>query len=172
MFKYQLFKPSRLRFDNWVFGPQKFAGPSKTPETFRAHFGFLNFVLSPKRSRLEPRNFAVILIFILSTTYEKTSFTEEASRSFFRAQKFFGTIEKRASGLKITYNMKNKQIKVKSWSASNSRRNCVGVPRDSKTIDEWNRNSNSHYCGSSLEIIFENIMFDSHRDGYNARSEK
>ena len=81
-------------------------------------------------------------------------------RIAFRARKAFGTFEKRAPGLKITCNMKNKQIKVKSisWSASNSRQNCVGVPRDSKTIDEWNRNSNSHYCGSSLEIIFKKAL--------------
>ena len=127
MFKYQLFKPSRLRFDNWPFGPEKFSGHSRnrplqlfieSPETSRARFGFHYFISSPKRTRLEPRNFPVILICILFTTYEKTSFTEEA--------KFLGTIEKRASGLKITCNMKNKQIKVKSisWSASNSRRNC------------------------------------------------
>ena len=32
--------------------------------------------------RLEARNFAIILIFILFTTYEKTSFTEKAGRSF------------------------------------------------------------------------------------------
>ena len=99
MFKYQLFKPSRLRFDNWVFGPQKFAGPSKLSKLFGRISSSIILFLSPKRTRLEPRNFAIDLIFILFTTYEKTSFTEEASRSFFRAQKFFGTIEKRASGV-------------------------------------------------------------------------
>ena len=39
------------------------------------------FVCS-KRRRLEARNFAVILIYIPFTTYEKNSFTELAGRSF------------------------------------------------------------------------------------------
>ena len=40
-------------------------------------------LVSSKRRRLEARNFAVILIFIPPfTTYEKTSFTEQAGRSF------------------------------------------------------------------------------------------
>jgi len=29
MLKDQLFKPSRFRFDNWLFGPEKFSGLSR-----------------------------------------------------------------------------------------------------------------------------------------------
>ena len=39
-------------------------------------------VVSSKRKRLEAENLAVISIFIPFTAYEKTSFTEEAGRSF------------------------------------------------------------------------------------------
>ena len=52
------------------------------PETFRANFGWHNFLCILKRRRLEARNFAVNFIFIPFTTYEKTSFTEQAGRSF------------------------------------------------------------------------------------------
>ena len=43
--------------------------------------GDIILFVSSKRRRLEARNFAVILIFIPFTTYEKTSFTESAGRS-------------------------------------------------------------------------------------------
>ena len=44
--------------------------------------GRIILFLCSKRRRLEARNFAVILIYIPFTTYEKTSFTELAGRSF------------------------------------------------------------------------------------------
>ena len=53
----------------------------ESPETFRTYFGLHHFV-SPKRKRLDVRNFAFILIFIPFSTYEKTGFTELAGRSF------------------------------------------------------------------------------------------
>mgnify|MGYP000306102156 CR=1 FL=1 len=71
----------------------------ESPETFLRISGDIIHFVSSKRRPLEVRNFAVIFIFILSTTYEKTSFTEYAGRSFtngFLARKVFGTFEKRA----------------------------------------------------------------------------
>jgi len=44
--------------------------------------GDMILVVSPKRRRLEAPNFAVILVFIPFTTYQKTSFTEQAGRGF------------------------------------------------------------------------------------------
>ena len=44
--------------------------------------GDIILFVSSRRSRLAARNFVVILIFIPFTTYEKTSFTELAGRSF------------------------------------------------------------------------------------------
>jgi len=44
--------------------------------------GDIILFVSSKRRRFEARNFAVILIFTPFTTYEKTSFTEQAGRSF------------------------------------------------------------------------------------------
>ena len=49
---------------------------SKVPKLFRRISGDMILFVSSKRRRLEERNFAVILIFIPFTTYEKTSFTE------------------------------------------------------------------------------------------------
>ena len=54
---------------------------SKVPKLFGRISGVILF-LSSKRRRIEARNFAVILIFIPFPTYEKTSFTEKAGRSF------------------------------------------------------------------------------------------
>ena len=51
---------------------------SKVPKLL----GRISGDISSKGRRLEARNFAVILIFILFTTYEKTSFTEWADRGF------------------------------------------------------------------------------------------
>ena len=55
---------------------------SKVPKLFGRISGDLNLFVSSKWRRLEARNFAVILIVIPFTTYEKTSFTELAGRSF------------------------------------------------------------------------------------------
>ena len=44
--------------------------------------GDIIHLVSSKRKRLEARNFAVILILISFITYEKTSFPEQAGRSF------------------------------------------------------------------------------------------
>ena len=55
---------------------------SKVPKLFGRISGGIILFVSSKRRRLEARNFAVILIFIPFTTYEKTSFTEKAGRSF------------------------------------------------------------------------------------------
>ena len=55
---------------------------SKVPKLFGRISGDIILFVSSKRRRLEARNFAVILIFIPFTTYEKTSFTEKAGRSF------------------------------------------------------------------------------------------
>ena len=48
----------------------------KAPSIFRRISGDVILFVSSKRRCLEARNFAVILIFIPFTTYEKTSFTE------------------------------------------------------------------------------------------------
>ena len=55
---------------------------TKVPKPFGRISGDIILFVSSKRRRLEARNFAVILIFIPFTTYEKTSFTELAGRSF------------------------------------------------------------------------------------------
>ena len=55
---------------------------SKVPKLFGCSSGDMIIFVSLKRRRLEARNFAVILIFILFTTYQKTGFKEETSRSF------------------------------------------------------------------------------------------
>ena len=56
------------------------AGPyarfSKVPEVFALILGDIILFVSLKRRHLEARNFAVILIIIPFTTYEKTSFAE------------------------------------------------------------------------------------------------
>ena len=56
------------------------AGPyarfSKVPEVFGLILGDIILFVSLKRRHLEARNFAVILIIIPFTTYEKTSFAE------------------------------------------------------------------------------------------------
>ena len=49
---------------------------SKVPNLFGRIPGDIILFVSSKRRRLEARNFAVILILIPFTTYEKTSFTE------------------------------------------------------------------------------------------------
>ena len=48
----------------------------ESPETFRRISGDIIHSVSWRRKRLEADNFAVILIFIPFTTYEKNSFTE------------------------------------------------------------------------------------------------
>ena len=55
---------------------------SKVPKLFGRISGDIILFVSSTRRRLEARNFAVIFIFIPFTTYEKTSFTEYAGRSF------------------------------------------------------------------------------------------
>ena len=49
---------------------------SKVPKLFGPISGDIILFVSSKRRRLEPRNFAVIFIFIPFTTCEKISFTE------------------------------------------------------------------------------------------------
>ena len=49
---------------------------SKVPKLFGRISGDIILFVSSKRGRLEARNFAVIFIFIPSTTCEKISFTE------------------------------------------------------------------------------------------------
>ena len=48
---------------------------SKVPRLFDRNSGDIILFVSSKRRHLKARNFAVILIFIPSTTYEQTSFT-------------------------------------------------------------------------------------------------
>ena len=55
---------------------------SKVPKLFGRISDDVILFVSSKRRRLEARNFAVIFIFIPFTTYEKTSFTVQAGRSF------------------------------------------------------------------------------------------
>ena len=55
---------------------------SKVPKLFGRISGDIILFVSSKRRRLKARNFAFIFIFIPFTTYEKTSFTEQAGRSF------------------------------------------------------------------------------------------
>ena len=55
---------------------------SKVPKLFGRISGDIIVFVSSKRRRFEARNFAVILIFIPFTIYEKTSFTKYAGRSF------------------------------------------------------------------------------------------
>ena len=55
---------------------------SKDPKHFGRISGRIILSVSWKRRRLEARNFAVILIYTSFTSYEKTSFTELAGRSF------------------------------------------------------------------------------------------
>ena len=74
---------------------------SKVPKLFGRISGDTILFVSSKRRRLEARNFAVILIFIPFTTYEKTSFTEKAGRSFtngFSGPKSSRDFEKQAPG--------------------------------------------------------------------------
>ena len=49
---------------------------SKVPKLFGRTSGDIIIFVSSKRKRLEPRNFAAILILIPFTTYERASFTE------------------------------------------------------------------------------------------------
>ena len=55
---------------------------SKVPKLFGRISGDIILFVSLKQRRLEARNFEVIFIFIPFATYEKTSFTEKANRSF------------------------------------------------------------------------------------------
>ena len=55
---------------------------SKVPKLFGHISGHIIRLVCSKGRRLEARNFAVILIYIPFTTYEKTSFTELVGRSF------------------------------------------------------------------------------------------
>ena len=55
---------------------------SNVPKLFGRICGDIILFVSSKQRCLEARNFAVIFIFIRFTTYEKTSFTEQAGRSF------------------------------------------------------------------------------------------
>ena len=55
---------------------------SKVPKCFGCISGDIILFVSLKQTRLEARNFEVIFIFIPFATYEKTSFTEKANRSF------------------------------------------------------------------------------------------
>ena len=55
---------------------------SKVPKLFGRISGDIILFVSSKRRPLEARNFAAILICDLFITHEKTSFTEEAVRSF------------------------------------------------------------------------------------------
>ena len=71
---------------------------SNVPRLFGRISGDIILFVSLKRRRLEARNFAVILIFIPFTTYEKTSFTEWAGHSFTNGRNVFWTFEKRAPG--------------------------------------------------------------------------
>ena len=60
--------------------------------------GHIILCVSSKRRRLEARNFAVILIFVPFTTYEKTSFIAEAGAAgrSFEPEKVLGTFGRRA----------------------------------------------------------------------------
>ena len=55
---------------------------SKDLKPFGRISGEIILFVCSKRRRLEVRNFEVVLIFIPRTTYEKTSFTEQADCSF------------------------------------------------------------------------------------------
>ena len=74
---------------------------SKVPKLFGRISGGLILFVSSKWRRLEARNFAVILIVISFTTYEKTSFTELAGRSYtngFSGPKSFRDFRETAPG--------------------------------------------------------------------------
>ena len=55
---------------------------SKVPKLYGRNMSDIILFVSSKRRRLKERNFAVILIPIPFTTYEKTNFTEQAGRCF------------------------------------------------------------------------------------------
>ena len=63
-------------------GINRGAGFSKVPKLFGRNSGDMILFVSSKPRRLQPRNFAVILIFTPFTSYQKTSFTERAGRTF------------------------------------------------------------------------------------------
>ena len=73
---------------------------SRKSRNFSGAFRVTIFFRSSKWRRLEARNFAVILIVIPFTTYEKTSFTELAARSFTNGFRDFRETDPRAQLLK------------------------------------------------------------------------
>ena len=83
-------RPGAIGIGNATAAGHRF---SKVPKLFgRISVDIIRFVYS-KRRRLEAGNFAVILLFIPFTTYEKPSFTELAGWSLtngFRARNFSG----------------------------------------------------------------------------------
>ena len=72
-----------VRYREYLYPPfSPGARFSKVPKLFGRISGDIILFVSSKQRPLEARNFEVILIFIRFTKYEKTSFTEQASRSF------------------------------------------------------------------------------------------
>ena len=74
-----LFVTSGLAF---VFGLYPGACFSTVPKLFGRISGDIILFVSSRLMLLEARNLAIILILIPVTTYEKTSYTESAGRSF------------------------------------------------------------------------------------------
>lgn len=71
------------RFHPWQSAGRKYRGPFL--EKSRWLFGRISrdiLFVSLEWRRLQARNLAIILILIPVTTYEKTSYTESAGRSF------------------------------------------------------------------------------------------
>ena len=79
---------------------------SKVPKIFGRISGDPILFESSKQRGLEARNFAVISIFILFTTYEKKtallSMQVGVLQMAFLTRELFGTFEKRAPGLNLT----------------------------------------------------------------------
>ena len=95
---------SDLAMDFFKITPRCHSGGDKqVPRLSGRVSGDLILFVSSKQRRLEARNFAVILMFVPFTIYEKISFIQNklvgALRMAFQAQEVFGTFEKRAPGL-------------------------------------------------------------------------
>ena len=75
-------KKFNLSKGGWSKRNSRGARFAKVPKLFGHISGRIILFACSKRRRLEARNFAVVLIYIPFTTYEKTSFTELAGRSF------------------------------------------------------------------------------------------
>ena len=78
---------------------------SKVPELFGCISGDIILFVSSNRRGLEARNFAVISIVIIFTTYDKNQLYRVSGSEFyewlFLTRNVFGTFEKRSPGLEL-----------------------------------------------------------------------